>query len=328
MRYLLVGDMHCTRPEIDDCRKIIDYIKTIVVTHKVEWVVFMGDQTNNHAVLDSYVMDFWKASFKELSKLAPIIVLVGNHDQANSKDVNTIDSMSIFKNKRVSIIDRPTISLTGICYVPYIHDSAEFIKIANSFPKEKTLICHQSFNGARYENGHPIEDGADANKVPQQHIFSGHIHNKSKFGKLNYVGSPRWRVILDSNQEKSLLMVDFVDGVPVETKEFPTNTIVPKFHAFKDTEDEPCEIGSMVKEGDKVCVDVYGSFGYVERRRLDFPKSYRVRVFPVHKASITVKESDGTDVALSKFLNSFVTKHGSDKDLLIKEVKERLKEMK
>jgi hypothetical protein len=123
-------------------------------------------------------------------------------------------------------------------------------------------------------------------------------------------------------------MVDFVDGVPVETKEFPTNTIVPKFHAFKDTEDEPCEIGSMVKEGDKVCVDVYGSFGYVERRRLDFPKSYRVRVFPVHKASITVKESDGTDVALSKFLNSFITKHGSDKDLLIKEVKERLKEMK
>jgi hypothetical protein len=27
-------------------------------------------------------------------------------------------------------------------------------------------------------------------------------------------------------------------------------------------------------------------------------------------------------------LNSFITKHGSDKDLLIKEVKERLKEMK
>lgn len=324
MRHLLVGDMHCTRSEIPDCRALIKYIKDICVSEHIDVIDFMGDQTNNHAIIDSYVMDFWSESFTELSSLVKFVnVIVGNHDQANSKDEETIDSMSIFDTETVNIVNK-TMVLDGILYHAYTPNNAKFIDDCMGFPEVKTVLCHQSFNGAKYENGFPIEDGADADKIPQQYIFSGHIHNKSKLGKLTYVGSPRWRNVLDSNQDKSLLMVDFKNGIPISQKEFPTHHAVPKMWAYKDTEDEPCVIGSEVKEGDKVCVDIYGSFSYIELRRQDFPVSYRIRTFATARASIVVKESDGVEVALDKYLTSFDPKHGSDKTKLNELIKERL----
>lgn len=315
-RHLVVGDMHVVRSELKECNKMIEFIKSILDSDPtIEILDFMGDQTNNHSSIDAYVMDFWQKSLEWLiarsREKTPLYInlLVGNHDMANPKDASTVNSMELLESKRngIHVISRPTHKY-GILYVPYTHNIDSFVQVCKNYPKTPTVFCHQSFNGAKYENGFPIQDGVEVNLIPQSKVISGHIHNFTKLGKIVYVGSPRWRTILDANQPKGVHIVDVNDnGMVIDFQTRPTDNVVTPIYAFMDTEEDPVFEDALPKSG-TIFIDVYGSYAYVNERKKSFPKHYKIRTYINKIAQSSIKESDGIDVAMSKWVDSYKPK--------------------
>jgi DNA repair exonuclease SbcCD nuclease subunit len=354
-KVLVIGDMHVVRNEIDECKNLMSYVQKLCYEHTPDYVVFMGDQTHNHAILDAYVMDFWSTQLRSLSAGldeiaghggpdATIVLLAGNHDQANSKDVNSTTSMDFFAGyPRVRVVTQPW-HKDRMLFLPYYHSNDLFLLQCHKYAQPiysldlpcstfaqletRMVFCHQSFNGARYENGFPIEDGTDANLVPQEKIVSGHIHNHADVGKLHYVGSPRWRGVLDSNQEKfiHLYTVDAREMVMVkDLRQFPTEHCVTKMVAFADREEEPLDDGVLhaaIDAGNAIVVDLYGTHDYISQRKKVIPSSVRIRTYPRAKTRTTAKESDGILVAFEKFVPQHTPTHGVDMTIVAAKARE------
>jgi hypothetical protein len=220
----------------------------------------------------------------------------------------------------IKVIDSP-IEIGGLSFVSYCHDQDEFIAAANSLGGD-TLICHQTFDGASYDNGFFAKDAIDPNKVTQKTIISGHIHTPGKFGKVWYPGAPRWQTVSDANIERAIWVLDG-SNTPVH---IPTGSSLRRIWNLSENEVEGgLSVESQmdkVKSGDKVCVDLVGSQAWCTKRKLQLKAAdVRFRIFATDLHHAKVKESDGLSVAFKKFFDAYKPKNGTDKDVLASMVK-------
>ena len=125
----------------------------------------------------------------------------------------------------VTVVDEPTRIGPGVIAIPHRDSGEDFLSLCSEYPEDATVVCHQTFNGGQYDNGFYAKDGIDPNLVPQPMILSGHIHAPQSFGKVWYVGAPRWRTASDANVERAIWVVEhddlgnIVSKTPVRTGE-------------------------------------------------------------------------------------------------------------
>jgi DNA repair exonuclease SbcCD nuclease subunit len=227
IRLLLVGDVHATPEELGDCRRLIDFVAKTAQENGVDYIVFMGDIYNTHNVMRVEVLAFWKDAFEKLYKICrDVIVLVGNHDYAG--EGLPIHAL-LAHDTQVLVVDKPCNFDLGILFLPYMSsreafvEACEYEKAAQS--TGPTVLCHQTFEGSTYENGMYAPDGVDPNLIPQTTVISGHIHTPQSFGKVMYIGAPRWRTLSDANVERAIWIYDFdSEGKVIKTKSFDTGT--------------------------------------------------------------------------------------------------------
>lgn len=176
-RTLLIGDVHATAPELKDCAALFNLIVRTITEKKIACVVFMGDLFHNHRTIDLYVQDFYYKQFQIISEMVETYALVGNHDQAGAGD-ESIHALRVFENL-INIIDEP-IARAQWCAIPFMGDRHAFEAAAKTLYYEgnqsKPLLCHQTFDGSKYENGFPAKDGVDPAAIPFKQIIAGHIH--------------------------------------------------------------------------------------------------------------------------------------------------------
>ena len=325
-RLLLVGDVHATPSEIDDCKKLINQVRDLCVNEKVDRVVFLGDLYHTHAVVRLEVMRFWMEAFNTLAAIGDLQVsaIVGNHDRPNdsSIDFSAIDAHA----GMVDIHDAPAV-FDGILYLPYYHDASEFVKVCSDHADVSTVICHQTFNGSKFENGFYAEGGVEPDSIPQTHVISGHIHTPQKFNKVEYIGSPRWRTVSDANQERFLVLVDVKDGKVVSHTKIKSGC--RKILTYEDHAAAPLDADAVEKDNALVSVDVHGPAEYCrDRKQIWSALGARVRVFPKTDKVIRVKESEGIDVAFGKFVQAYsanrLNKSVVDSSVFSKTILERL----
>lgn len=326
MKILLVGDTHAVPDELDDCSRLIEFIIDVCRTNDVREVLFLGDQHHTHAILRLEVMNFWRTAFTALRSAGlRVACLVGNHDQASPG--SSINAMAAYQGL-VEVIDRPK-TVKGIMFLPYYHDQAEFLEACRGQDgglfKPKTVICHQTFDGSTYENGFLASDGFDPNLVPQELIISGHIHTAQEFGKVWYLGAPRWRTLSDANTERALWVVEFNEGRLVKRTPFDTGVVCKQIKHVIDTEEKPVSIPLDPRHQWRV--DVKGSESWCNVRKIALTApGVRVRVFPDQASRLgQVRESEGIEKAFRSFMGCFEPIHGTDRALLDTMVKERLK---
>lgn len=337
MKNLYIGDMHVTpdRASIQECEALIDYIYYLASTETVDNIVFLGDQTHTHSIVHLPVLSFWQKSFAKLSNLQEesfrpvnIIVLVGNHDRSPGSEGN---SMMMFGNENVTVVSEIPLEADGITYVGYCHETKDLLK-AVSHSTSKTLVCHQTFDGAIYENGFYAKDGVSPDLIPHETVISGHIHTPHNFGKINYVGSPRWRTVSDANINRNLWLVSHSDDGSIKCIDYyRTDSICkPIFHVTDSPEEPFLEPMSWEKlKNPSVVLDIHGPVDYIQARKLWFAdRGYRIRTFPIRTAKLSIKESDGMPKAMSSFLEKYTAKNGTSVELLTKLVQERVSWMK
>lgn len=333
MKVLLVGDPHIRVEDLREGGNLINLILETVRTHKPDGIIFMGDLFHNFELVNVEVAAFWKQAIVEIKMAAgrgQVIVIRGNHDGPHDPKPG-VHALAYLQNfLQVQVIDKPEAMLvdrTPLLFVPFMRDHAEFVEACSSkLPNPSTVYCHQEFAGAAYDNGQLAQEGVDPAAIPQTTVISGHIHTGQEFGKVWYVGAPRWMTASDANKDRFLWLVEHDDvGAVVARTPIPTDPWCQRMVHIADTEAKPENPEGMKAEW-KVVVDIRGTEAWISQRVPLWQGRARIRTFREGERKIEVRESEGIDVAFFRYVDFFKPAHGTDKEFLRKMAISRMAE--
>lgn len=316
MRILFVGDAHVTADELEDSQRLIDYVASVANQTGPDEICFLGDQHHNHSLLRVEVLHFWRKALEQLPVSISITMLVGNHDRPH--DRNYPGHGLVTYEDRCHVIDE-VLRFGPLVYVPWMPND-QFVEAVKGLSGD-LLICHQTFNGAKYDNGMYAPDGVDVEVVKNfKKVVSGHIHKPQSFANIEYVGSPRWRTLSDANQKRHLLLYNSETGSALH---FPMEGTCEAIYVHDDVEGVD-QAPLRLMQPYRLFVNVRGSQEYIDRRLPHWTKNANVATFPTRTAKYEVKESMGVNAALAKHLEHFVPPNGTDLTLLHKMIAKRI----
>ncbi len=305
---ILVGDPHATAASIPELNNIVDLLLELSPPR----VVFLGDLFHTHQIVHLSVLEFWRASMSRLVAAGiEVVALVGNHDMSTGHN-NTVHALNSLRDLNITIVDAPKIIGPNIVAMPY-YSNDEFLKAASALDGE-LLICHQTFEGAKYENGFYAPNAVDAELVRASKIISGHIHTGAEFGKVWYPGTPRWMTVNDANVDKGIWKVSW-DGT-IYTKDFiSTSRICQPVEVlmWKEGEDAPKPRHTNAK----VTYDLFGKKEFLDLAQAQVRAiggNYRLHQEGTSAAS--VNEAKGASESWVSFLSSYKSQRNTPPEVL------------
>lgn len=336
MRLLLVGDPHVTADELTDSQALLDGVFALYGQLEPDMVVFMGDLHHNHALVRVEVTDFW---LRNLSRFPAhkVAVILGNHDRPNdaSSEAHALQAY----RKLCTVVDQPTwlfedFGKPHVLAMPYYHSKEDFVNehMEESKPIAPLVtLCHQTFDGSKYENGFYAPDGLDPRILGAPRVISGHIHTAQTItwegGYVQYIGSPRWRSISDANEAKSVVLYDTVQDTFTlfDTSEWCS----PIGKAAITNLSQIDNIPFVSNPKARLHVDVVGQKAEVEVQIVAIKNRLsRAKLRPVYtdqsNKKLAAAESEGVFNALRKYMASYKPQFGTKPDLLESMIVNRL----
>ena len=311
-KLLVIGDVHAVPKELDECAKLVDFIIKTAVKEKVDSILFTGDIFDTHAVIRVEVLNFWKEQFSKMRFEHNLTVscLIGNHDRPGSKQAEEVNlhSLSSLSWWGVEIFDEPKVIYENIGVIPYTHDKNKFVKWCKELYKKgivETTFAHQTFVGAMYESNFPAPDGVDQDLVPQNTIISGHIHKKQQIGKVNYIGSPRWRKKSDANEQKYISLFTFDEhGKINEQIDIATWFVCKPIVEIEVFEGKEKEVEIQLDPRCRNFVTLIGTSKWVNKtKRLWSDRAeIRSRIINEKRSKNRVRESEGVKAGMRRFI--------------------------
>lgn len=226
----LLGDPHAKISDKHEVEAVIRYIISLKKQQKVDDLVILGDLFDTHAIVRLEVWFFWKEMFSLLAeafKDSNVDVIMGNHDIPGSKELSSISSIGTFKDifPSINFVESAPFKRKNVLFVPFTFEEDQFVQICNENNNCHTVICHQTFDGAKYDNGMYAPDGFDPSKISQKNIISGHIHTHAEFDKVFYPGVARWTSATDAGKSKGIWVIEF-DGDSYSKEFYSTEHVV------------------------------------------------------------------------------------------------------
>jgi DNA repair exonuclease SbcCD nuclease subunit len=206
-KVLIVGDPHLKIGSLKESEAFLERLLFMVKSNSYEKVIFLGDLFDTFAVIRSEIMALWSRFLSQSSQHSEIILIVGNHDMAGeSGGAHALEPFKIYKN--VVVIDKPHTLGGMVHFLPFYRNNEEFVKECQSLPQGSILFCHQSFNGAQFENGFYDPHGVDPTAVSHlAEVISGHIHRQQKIGNIWYPGTPFQMNFSDAGERKGVFEI-------------------------------------------------------------------------------------------------------------------------
>jgi DNA repair exonuclease SbcCD nuclease subunit len=258
VRVLFIGDPHIRTGEMEYTDLMLKEIVDIARESGVDAIVDLGDTLHMHNKVDIDPLTRAINWLSELSDIAPLYVLIGNHDIRGPK-VNLAKQeekdrrhpfAALRKWKNVRVIDDVIVEEIGgmkFCFTPFLPESEyhETLKLKSVNPHEmKAFISHSNFYGVRYKLG---DDPADCPDVwPEDYplMIAGHNHEYQIVrDNLVYIGTPGQQDF-GASPDKALAIIEFcdrqdgVDGLKT-MKRIPLLTIpLRSIHVFKASDIE------------------------------------------------------------------------------------------
>ena len=304
MKLLLVGDPHMTVESLDEGVKLMDFVYRVAQERHIPYIVILGDLHHTHAAVRVEVTHFWMKQFKRPEAAGKrIILLVGNHDMpGNASGDPLVHALESYKDiPGVTVVDMPKV-IDNILYMPYYADPKAFVEDGGDLPG--LMFAHQTFTGARYENNFPAADGVDPDSLKATKIISGHIHMRQTLGegRVVYVGSPRWLISTDANQERGINILDYND---LSLEFVSTAQVCRPIRSYELT--PGAENDFAVNPDDRNIVTLKGPKDWINKTVETFRASMptlEVRSVYQEEQDLEVRESDGLAESLRKFVTS------------------------
>lgn len=324
MKILRVGDPHVKVTNIDESDALMNFVNDMALQHRPDRIELLGDLFHNHAVIRLEVLEFWKQWLDTLSEAQELVVLVGNHDQ--SGDYNSHDNaLSIFqklRKKNLVIVEYPQVR--GVFgYLPYIHDKQKFIEATDALVEQgaKTIVCHATFDGSKFDNGMYAPDGVDPTRIASKLIISGHIHALQRYKTIAgqeviYPGTARWDSLSDANQTKGIWLFEHdADGKIVSEQMIDTSHICQPIISlvWKEGEEAP-----TVKENSRTTIELVGSSEWISKQKTKLKGKVGIKSKITDKKNSENRSAGGS---LHEFMDKlFVT--SMNKESLLTKAKE------
>lgn len=287
MKVLRVGDPHVKVSNLEESRALINFVANVAKFENVDRIEILGDLFHTHAVLRLEIQEFWLWALNLLSDIKETVVLVGNHDLSGdySSSFSALNVFSLLNKKTLIIVTEPVV-LGDIGYVSYVHDNNKFIDLANSVADKgaKVLVCHQTFQGSKYESGFYAADGIPLGEWSERftHIISGHIHAEQNFGNVIYPGTARWDSISDANQRKGIWTFVHRTGVSSgangriqESNFITTENVCSPLKSFSWIYGEP--EANWASETGRVTLELVGPSDWIAEQRARFKGKLRIK---------------------------------------------------
>lgn len=322
MKILYLGDPHVQVSNEEESDNLMSFMVDVSIKHSPDMIVILGDLFHNFAVVRTEILEFWKQWLDTFSESQKLIVMVGNHDLANSGNdaykSHALSTLQLMKKKNLSIVDNAQVH--GVFgFVPYMHDQEKFLEVANGLKNygAKILIIHQDINGSQYESGMYAPNGVDPTKLDYPLIIGGHIHKRQRFGKVILPGTARWLTSSDSNEPKGLWLVEHADDTGLILKEefIDTSSVCkPIYHmTYKEGEVEP-----VIPNNARVTLEMIGTSAWIDKEKHKFKGKAQLRSrYTDTKKTIERKAGKSFDDFL---LNLYVST--MDKEELLRTAKE------
>lgn len=321
MNWLMVGDLHAKKNNLEESEAIIDWsIK--LAQEKGANLVLLGDTLNDFGVLRVEALLFFNRIFEKFKVFnnacgGTVVILKGNHDE-NSQ--GTMTYLELWENRHPFIqIVTSTRQDGNVLFVPFIRDNAQFKATLEAYPSADTLVCHQEFDGCMYENGFYSPHGFKAEDLPAnlKAIWSGHIHKTQYLGSaerpIGYIGIPRHLTKSDLGHTPVVALTS--DYRTVELIEVPKDIAI-RFQSLTITEatTKP-ELKELMTTTDRsrFYIEITGPEVFIRKllRSHDW-SGFKVKTSPTDKKQVTgsVKESEGIRTSFSKYTFSYADKNG------------------
>ena len=309
MKILRVGDMHVKPSNLAESESLMEFILRKSKEHSVDRLEFLGDLTDTHSIVRLEVIEFLDKWFYELSvqqNTFETIVIAGNHDMTGSytNEYTSLNPFIYLENAHFKIVHEPYIK--GVYgYLPYVHDNDLFVSEANKMIHKgvRVLVSHPNFKGAVYDNGTPISNAVDPDLLNSGflHLIGGHVHSALEYGRVWYIGTPRWLTKSCSNKSKGIWLCNHDDSGQMVSKEFISteNVCTPIYTVeWKQDEEKP-----IIPPNAKVYLELIGSSDWVSEQKKDFKGSVSL------SSKITDSKTKNKQRKSGKSLMEFLEKH-------------------
>lgn len=248
-----------------DGLKAVREALNIAIKKQIKVVFCLGDIFENKKNIPTDVLSLTLQTFRlfKQNNIA-LVLLVGNHDKFISDDNKTLHTIEAFRDC-ATIIDKPTklsIADTDFFLMPFMDYKKGMLQalyymidqdrnpedkspsqrpivhpllwnhIQEDTPKHhKVLMLHDDIGGVKYDNGVVSSSSILYTHLEPQYfdaIFSGHIHKKSEYLKMIYVGSLYQKDFNEEGDDKGVYLLKTKDKklgykfMPLNTKVFKT----------------------------------------------------------------------------------------------------------
>lgn len=265
---ILIGDPHAKISNLKHLAAVIDF--AIANKKDEKAVILLGDLFDTHGVVKNEISYFWRDQFNKLVRsFETVICLVGNHDQVGNIEKEHIHSLWAYKGlaQNLIIVDRPA-SIEGCLFLPYTSSEDKFKTWAagwlKAHPMEKIIFCHQTFDGAKYDNGMFAPDGFSLDDLNDRTIISGHIHTQSEFANIWYPGTSLWESASDANKEKGIWRLHVKDNKIINRDFLSTRDIVPEMILIELREGD---VVPATADGKKYTFHLVGSSAWISKAK-------------------------------------------------------------
>lgn len=216
-RVLVIGDPHFQISNLKEVRRFIPLCLEYATTSRWKAIVVLGDILHDHERLHTTALNIAVAFLNDLSKIAPVYALVGNHDLINNSQFLTSNHwMNGLKlNKNITVVDTVEsreINGKRVIFVPYVQPGRFVEALETKYKKEEwkdadIIFAHQEFKGCKM--GSLVSEEGDAWDEMWPFVISGHIHsNQTPQCNVYYPGSAL-QVAFGESEKNVLAIVDF-----------------------------------------------------------------------------------------------------------------------
>jgi DNA repair exonuclease SbcCD nuclease subunit len=239
MKVLFVGDVHVKLTNLQQIEKLEREImeKFREKKNEISFVVVAGDVLDDHEKILTPLLNRAYGLIKTIRKIAPVYVLVGNHDYINNQqfltDCHWMNGMKEWKD--VCIVDHPIVIKKfnkKFAFVPYV-PNGKFFKALEKIPSWKSVECifaHQEMKHCKM--GVKISEDGDEWNDDYPMLISGHIHERQRIGtKVLYPGSVINHAFGSDNQ--GITELTFEDGCEMKENRIDINLVKKHIHYEK-----------------------------------------------------------------------------------------------
>lgn len=216
MRILVIGDLHFKISNTQETDELSLELLRVAREKSPDLIVILGDTLDRFSNIHVSPLTRAIHLLRSLSKIAEIVLLIGNHDLPNNAVFCSTSHpfSSLHEWPSTLVVDTPIQLLRGgfkLLFSPYLPNGrlVEGLSQVEGWNDSHLLFCHQEFKGCKMGAITSVE----GDEWPYKNkVISGHIHDYQRVGdNILYPGTPIQHGYSDSSR-KSISLITLNGG--------------------------------------------------------------------------------------------------------------------